>query len=1054
MERLVRLGAAAPAPLTGERLTGVVSGRVAIERYHRYLMARDLGRGVDVLDLACGEGHGSALLAQVARSVVGIDTDSQVVEVARREHPQPNLTFEVGDAGALSLADAGFDVVVWFEALERLAAQERILAELRRVLRPGGLLVLGTPVQALHIAPATSPDPFHVHGLSRGDLEDLLRRRFAHVALASQQALIGSMIASDTPAAAIRAYDRRGETVFAHDGLAGAPYIIALASDAGLPPLPHSLYSCQTDPDSDRHVGRDAERTRRAAAEEIERIRRAAAAGLDEARWLAARSADDREQALRLLEDARARVDALEASTIWRAAGPLRQFGNAFPATARLLRRGAKLAWWTLTLQLAERYRARRARAVAQPLLAEQPEGAPTPRPNAGSSGAIRIRSSDRPVVSIIVATYGQVAYTLDCLRSIADHPPRCPIEVLVVDDAYPDQQAVREVGDVAGIRLSRNPANLGFLRSCNAAARDARGRYLYLLNNDACVLDGAIDALVDLLEARPDAGMAGSKLLFPDGGLQEAGSIVWADGTAWNYGYGDPDPARPEYNYLREVDYCSGASIMVRRELFEQLGGFDEMYAPAYYEDADLAFRIRELGLKVLYEPLSAVIHHSGISHGSDLGRGVKAHQPLNQARFVKRWGERLGREHYANGQHVIRARDRSGRRKLMLVIDHYVPEPDRDAGSRSIMGVMESLVAAGWTVKFWPHNRTHSAFYGLALERRGIEVIDVRWPGGLAHWLRENGGELDHVLVSRPDVADDVLPHLVRGTGAVLSYNGVDLHFARIRRQAAVTNDSVLLARADEWEALERRVWRRFDLVLYLSEDEAQSVRAMSPGRLVRAVVPYALEIAPARTVPAPGRDILFVAGFAHPPNVDAAEFLVREILPRLVKELGPLRVTLAGSNPTEAVRALAGRNVEVTGYVPQEELARLYATHRVAVVPLRFGAGVKGKVVEALCHGLPLVTTWTGAQGIEGLSELVPVHDDVAGLVAALKRLLTHDEAWLAQSRAQTAFAQCRFSRQAMQASVVAALEAAEQAAGRVTRDSWNRDSSVVDLTFASK
>jgi glycosyltransferase involved in cell wall biosynthesis/phosphoglycolate phosphatase-like HAD superfamily hydrolase len=342
---------------------------------------------------------------------------------------------------------------------------------------------------------------------------------------------------------------------------------------------------------------------------------------------------------------------------------------------------------------------------------------------------------------------------------------------------------------------------------------------------------------------------------------------------------------------------------------------------------------------------------------------------------------------------------------------------------------GIIDSLVDAGWVVKFWPQNRAYYPIYTTELERRGVEVLDQRWPGDLNDWLRKNGGELDHLLVSRPTVAVDVMPqigHMVLNTNAKLSFYGHDVHFARVRHQAAVTHSPKLLAEATRLERLERLIWRCFDLILYPSEQEAAVVRATFPTTLARSIIPFCYDTFPAHTKPIEGRSLLFVAGFAHPPNVDAAIFLVNEILPQLEQELGPVKLVLAGSNPTEAVQALAGPNVGVTGYLSDGALRKLYDSHRVCVVPLRFGAGVKGKVIESLSHGLPLVTTSIGAQGIPGIEEIVLVRDDVAGIVGALKLLLTDDAAWLAQSAAQMSFAQRFFSRAAMQRSVLAALE----------------------------
>ena len=154
---------------------------------------------------------------------------------------------------------------------------------------------------------------------------------------------------------------------------------------------------------------------------------------------------------------------------------------------------------------------------------------------------------------------------------------------------------------------------------------RGARGDYVLFLNNDTLVTAGWLDALVRCIEEAPHAGLVGAKLIYPDGRLQEAGGIVFADGSGWNYGRFD-DPADPRYNFRREADYCSGAAILLRRDLFLQLGRFDARYAPAYYEDTDLAFAVRAAGKKVFYEPRAMVIHFEGITSGTDTGQRHEA--------------------------------------------------------------------------------------------------------------------------------------------------------------------------------------------------------------------------------------------------------------------------------------------------------------------------------------------------------------------------------------------------------------------------------------------
>jgi GT2 family glycosyltransferase len=748
------------------------------------------------------------------------------------------------------------------------------------------------------------------------------------------------------------------------------------------------------------------------------------------------------EARLRETEEALARntsrADAIESSTLWRATGPVRTMMHRLPAVRRLVRRSLRFGYRLWRPLPAQRPSPALYVAASSPIAADPPPEKMVRHALADASpealrleaGSLRLRDpGERPDVTIIVPTYGQVPFTLMCLRSIADAPPAASVEVIVVEDAAPDPLA-RIPAAVAGIRFVQNASNLGFLRSCNTAAKLARGRYLILQNNDTQFQPGAIDALVDLADARPDAGLIGAKLVYPDGRLQEAGGIVWNDASAMNWGRLG-DPAAPEHCYLRETDYCTGASILVRRDVFETLGGFDERYAPAYYEDTDLAFRVRDLGLKVLFEPRAVVIHHEGITHGTDVTSGVKAHQLVNQRVMFERWEPVLRRDHQAPWTRYLRARDRAAHRHVILVADVMVPEPDHDAGSRNTLSILKALLGAGCVVKFWPWHRPHQPVAAERLERLGIEVIDSRSPHDLAAWLQENGDQIDSVMLMRPHLAAALLPVVRQGTRASLLYYGHDLHYVRMRMEAKVRANAALAQEADEMERFEQALWGSFDVVLYPSEAEAALVRRTVPEVDARSVVPYCFdEFSPRETV-TPGSTLLFVGGFLHQPNVDAALWLVQEILPLIRRECPEAHLIIAGSNPPEDVRALACGHVTVTGRISDEELLRLYRTSRGAVVPLRFGAGVKGKVAEALHLGLPLVTTPIGAEGIPGIDEIVPVSTEAPGIAEAVVRLMRDDRAWLQQSRAQVEFAALQFSRNAVQRSLVSALAAAQGA-----------------------
>lgn len=362
----------------------------------------------------------------------------------------------------------------------------------------------------------------------------------------------------------------------------------------------------------------------------------------------------------------------------------------------------------------------------------------------------------------------------------------------------------------------------------------------------------------------------------------------------------------------------------------------------------------------------------------------------------------------------------------RTILIVDASIPCPDRHAGARTTAAFIAAFLEAGWSVVFAPFDRLDAGDYTRALSAQGVLVVDGRTIGGIGAWLAAHGPALDHVMLMRPRPAIALLQLVLERTDARISYYGHDLHFARLRAEAALARDIDLGEIAERELAIERQIWRTVDVILYPSATEAAAVAAMVPGVTATAVMAMAFDQFPAVRAAAKTATLLFVGNFAHAPNQDAAIWFAGTVFPRVRAVRGDARFMIAGSGPTPPVLALAGDGIEVTGYLTDEALQRCYEEARVAVVPLRFGAGVKGKVVEALRNGVPVVTTHVGAEGIPGLADIVPVHDEPAAMAAAILRLMADDAAWGAQAEAEIAYARAHFSRAALRGALLGALE----------------------------
>lgn len=607
--------------------------------------------------------------------------------------------------------------------------------------------------------------------------------------------------------------------------------------------------------------------------------------------------------------------------------------------------------------------------------------------------------SAQAPEVSIVIPVYNQLRYTLQCVQSLMRVGAKRTFEILVVDDRSTDKTAAA-ISGLQKVRYVGRAENGGFIAACNQGAAAARGKYLVFLNNDTVVMPGWLDALYESFQSQPKVGLVGSQLLYPDGSLQEAGCLVWQDGSAWNYGR-NADRQRAEFNYMRSVDYCSGASIMLPKDLFDSLAGFDVCYSPAYCEDSDLAFKIRAKGYQVLYQPYSKVVHFEGVSSGTDISKGVKAYQVTNAAKFFDRWRETLA-AHRPNGKESQLERDR-GYRGRVLFVDACTPTPDRDAGSVTADNWIRILQKLGLKVTFMPQdNLAYIEGYTDRLQRRGVECAYRPAYESIESFFENNRDVFSHVIVFRYGVAKSIYPHLERySKGSRTIFHPMDLHFLRTQRKAELENSSALLFAAKKEEIEEMAVVAESDLVCTHSTHEMEIINKKSPATEVT-ISPLIFDIPGCNAPFEKRKDICFIGGYNHSPNVDAVQFFAREVMPILARQEPNIRFLVVGSQVPREFKELENKNVVIRGFV--EDIAEILNSVRLCIAPLRYGAGVKGKVGISLSYGVPVVGTTCAVEGM-GLTngQDVLVANTPEEFVSQIKRAYFDRNLWSKLSEA---------------------------------------------------
>jgi GT2 family glycosyltransferase len=621
-------------------------------------------------------------------------------------------------------------------------------------------------------------------------------------------------------------------------------------------------------------------------------------------------------------------------------------------------------------------------------------------------------KPSRSPVASVIVPVHNQVRFTLACIHSILDTDWGCDYEIIIADDNSSDPTQVLFGQHFPGVRYLRQESNLGFIENCNRAAKTAEGQYLIFLNNDTVVMKDWLDELINTFESAPKTGLAGSMLIYPEGRLQEAGGIVFCDGSAWNYGRFQ-DPSNPEFNYARDADYCSGASLAIRADVWHKVGGFDTRYRPAYYEDTDLAFKVRNAGYRVVYQPLSTVVHFEGISSGKSEKSGAKRFQRINQDKFYSKWGEVLENHGPRDPEKLPVHRFTRGK---VLLIDATTPTPDKDSGSMDAFFYMKILKEIGFHVSFIPYDALYRERYTADLQRIGIECLYLPWIQNVKEAAKKMASDYDIIILCRVKTAASVINTVLSRTSTrKIIFDTVDLHFLREEREAELLKSKILARMAAKTRKLELEVIKQSHISFFRSTHEIELIKKEVPeANLVH--LPIVRKMPGITNACFENRKhIVFIGGFTHPPNVDAVRYFVSDIWPR-VRSRYDGKLIIAGSSMPDEIKAFAAEDIIAKGYV--KDLSDLFNTCLLTVAPLRYGAGAKGKVVTSLSYGVPCVATSVAAEGcgfVDGRHLLV--EDDPAAMAEKIINLATDQKRWQQISEHGLAYCRQHFSEEAV-------------------------------------
>lgn len=604
------------------------------------------------------------------------------------------------------------------------------------------------------------------------------------------------------------------------------------------------------------------------------------------------------------------------------------------------------------------------------------------------------------PKVTIILVLWNQVELTLACIKALHSQD-NGSFEVLIVNNASSDATA-QLLAMINGVRVITNAESMGFVKAVNMTAHQAHGQYLLLVSNAAIVRQGSIQQAITRIESAPNIGAVGGRVILSDGLLQEAGSMVWQDGTCSGYKRGEL-PDTNEAMFVRDVDYCSDVFLLTPTELFCQMGGFDVKDALAYYEEIDYCMRLWKRGLRVVYDPAVVVDH---FEYGSAAANEQAICQmEVDRNKFISTHIDFLAKHHNYSVKNILYARMNNNYKGRVLFMDDRVPLKNLGAGYPRAKSILQTITENGWFITFYPLNQPNLVDDWLDIYEAIPDTIEVIRGGyginKLERFLTDRAGYYDVLFISRPSNMMKInklynkSPGLFSGLKIIYDAEAIwsIREIQRLKIQRKSISEKYVAKHIDNEVALAKVS----HTILAVSNQEAQYFK--NAGYNDVHVLGHALAANPTRKKFEERKDILFVGRMEEDgtPNVDSVMWFTSEVLPLINADRKErAKLYLIGKNGAKALRKINSPDVVLLGAI--DDLTDWYNNCRIFIAPTRFAAGIPLKVPEAAAYGIPVVLTPILEKQLDWRHEQeVLVGDTATEFAKQCRRLYTDKELW---------------------------------------------------------